>query len=85
MTHLIPDDVSADSRVLIQEAYDLWGRLSNVPVIDEEIDEDFEEFESGTSVFEIWTWIEEEFDVSVAWLQGCNVHPVTGTKISRQR
>lgn len=49
----------------------LWAQLGNTPVNDqEEIDEDLDfeiiQFSKGTSIYEIWDWFEEEFNLSVA-------------------
>jgi hypothetical protein len=44
----------------------LWERLGDVPVNDDgEIEEDFLHFPTGTDREEIWSWIEETYDVSV--------------------
>jgi hypothetical protein len=45
----------------------LWEELGNVPINEEEeIEVDFLHFEAGTSIYYIWHWFEEEFDLSVA-------------------
>lgn len=51
----------------IEKAKKLWEELENIPVNeDEEIDVDWNNFDKGTSIYDIWHWFEEEFDVSVA-------------------
>ena len=45
----------------------IWEKLDNVCVDEDgDIDTPFMHFEIGTPNTEIWLWIEEEFDVSVA-------------------
>lgn len=45
----------------------LWESLGNISVNEEdELDEPFLDFEKGTDKFEVWSWFEETFDVSVA-------------------
>jgi hypothetical protein len=49
-----------------QEAIELWSKLGDIPVDDnEELEEVFEHFPIGTGKFEIWQWFEDEFDISV--------------------
>ncbi len=49
----------------------LWDNLENVCVDKgENIDQDWLTFEKGCETSEIWHWIEEAFDVSVANLMG---------------
>ena len=48
-------------------AQKLWKELGDIPVNEyEEIDIDWNIFEKGTSIEYIWSWFEENFDVSVA-------------------
>lgn len=49
-------------------AEDLWNELGDVPIDGntDNIDEDWYSFPKGTNRFEIWTWFEEAFDLSVA-------------------
>jgi hypothetical protein len=50
---------------------EIWQQLGDVPVNnDGEIETSFLHFEVGTTREEIWSWIEEKFDVSVAELMG---------------
>jgi hypothetical protein len=45
----------------------LWSALGNTPVNDDnETEEGFLHFESGTDCHDIWHWFEDEFNVSVA-------------------
>lgn len=47
-------------------AQSLWKTLDTVIVnSDEEIEEQWFMFDSGTSVYDIWRWIEDEFNVAV--------------------
>lgn len=49
----------------------LYALLADVIINDEdEIDENFLHFDQGTDRTEIWHWLESEFDVSVAELEG---------------
>ncbi len=51
----------------LTEAKRAWKILGDIPVNDsEEIEEFFLHFPIGTHREEIWHWIEEEFNVSVA-------------------
>lgn len=44
----------------------LWELLGEILINNnDEIEEPFLHFESGTNRFKIWQWFEEEFDVSV--------------------
>lgn len=48
-------------------AEDLWQELGNVPIDDNDnIVEDFYSFPKGTCRFDIWSWFEDVFDLSVA-------------------
>lgn len=56
----------------LANAYKVWELLGDIPIDeDENIDENFVlkefevEFEKGTSYFEIWYWIEKQFDISI--------------------
>ena len=45
----------------------VWSMLGDTPTNDEEeIDEDFLCFQKGVDIYEIWHWVEETFNVSVA-------------------
>jgi hypothetical protein len=49
----------------------LWESLGNIPINEkDELDEPFLDFPKGTGRFEIWSWFEEDFDVSVVELMG---------------
>lgn len=48
------------------EARLLWKELGNVPIDENEnIEENFEDFPVGTSMYEIWHWFEDHFNLSV--------------------
>jgi len=48
-------------------AQELWEQLGDVPVNEyEEIDIDWHHFKSGTCIYDIWHWFEDEFNLSVA-------------------
>ena len=50
-----------------QRAEELWQSLQKVPVDKQDhIMEDWNNFTVGTSIFDIWTWFEEMFNLSVA-------------------
>jgi len=53
-----------------KDAFDLWEKLGDIHVENEEISEEFKvpgyTFEPGTSVYDIWHWFEENYGVSVA-------------------
>lgn len=54
-----------------QEADNLWGKLSDVPIDDDEcIDIDFLDFPKGTHREDIWHWFEEKYNLSVTELMG---------------
>ena len=36
MSHLIPDDVTENQRNLIREAMDIWSRLADIPVTEDD-------------------------------------------------
>lgn len=40
----------------------------------------FRDFPVGTHQETVWHWIENQYDVSIAYLMGHHVHPVTGRK-----
>jgi len=45
----------------------LWSQLGDIPINDdEEIEEPFHIFETGTDIYTIWHWFEDTFDLSVA-------------------
>ena len=49
------------------KAKELWSQLGDVPVNEDgEIETAFLGFEVGTDREDIWSWFEEEFDLSVA-------------------
>lgn len=51
----------------LQTAKALWEQLGNIPINeDEELDEDFMDFEKGTDRYEVWHWFEDKFDISIA-------------------
>jgi len=53
-------------KCLMEEAKKLWEELGDVPIDEnEDIDIDWHIFEKGTSKFDIWTWFEEEFNISI--------------------
>lgn len=48
-------------------AEDLWEEFGDVPIDNDDYTErDWYSFPRGTNRFEIWTWFEEAFDLSVA-------------------
>jgi len=52
---------------LNRRAEEIWEKLGDVPIDEDEcIDEVFMDFDIGTHREDIWHWIEEKFDVSVA-------------------
>jgi len=60
-----------DKQAVLKElATHLWTKFGDVPTDDDgadgTIDESFLHFPKGTDVYEIWTWFEFIFDVSVA-------------------
>lgn len=51
----------------LQQAKSVWAGLGNIPINeDDEIDEPFLHFEKGTDLQDIWHYIEETYDCSVA-------------------
>ncbi len=45
----------------------LWSELANIPINDdEEIEQDYLQFTSGTSRSDIWHWFEGRFNISIA-------------------
>ena len=49
------------------DAESYWAQLGNVPVNEDgEIEEQFYDFDEGTDREEIWSWLEETFNISVA-------------------
>ena len=50
-----------------QRAEELWQSLQKVPVVKQDhIMEDWNSFTIGTSIYDIWVWFEEMFNLSVA-------------------
>ena len=51
-----------------EEVRELWNRLGDIPMNPETecIEEEFMHFPVGTHREEIWIWVEETFNVSVA-------------------
>ena len=50
-----------------EKAQKLWAELENIPINEyEEIDIDWNNFDKGTHIQDIWHWFEEKFDISVA-------------------
>jgi hypothetical protein len=59
--------IEVTSNPKLDKAKDLWKQLGNIAINDdEEIEETFLDFEVGTERSDIWTWFEEEFNLSVA-------------------
>lgn len=51
----------------MNEIRELWDELSDVGIdINDDITSEWRGFAKGTSRFDIWTWFEECFNVSVA-------------------
>jgi len=51
----------------MKEAKKLWAELGDIPTNqNEEIDVDWKDFDKGTSIYDIWHWFEEEYDLTVA-------------------
>ena len=49
------------------DAQSYWEQLANVPVNEDgEIEEQFYDFDEGTDRQEIWSWLEDTFNISVA-------------------
>ncbi len=49
------------------DAQSYWEQLADVPVNEDgEIEEQFYNFDEGTDREEIWSWLEETFNISVA-------------------
>lgn len=49
-------------------AQDAWNALGEIPVDShDDIEESFLQFPSGTDKFEVWHWIEEYYDISIAF------------------
>ena len=52
-----------------KELIQLWKDLGDVPIDEDEcIDIDFKDFPKGTHREDIWHWIEEKYNVSIAVL-----------------
>lgn len=68
---ICPDPNNDDEMIVVVPtdpitAQALWKTLDAVAVnSDEEIEEQWFMFESGTSVYDIWRWIEDTFNVAV--------------------
>ncbi len=64
----------------VDTAQQIWDQLGDVPVDEDEcIDEVFLDFDKGTHREDIWHWVEETYDVSVAYLMGIT-NNITGRK-----
>jgi len=51
----------------ITEAFNVWAALGDIPVDNNmNIELDFLHFPAGTDAMEIWHWIEDTYDVSIA-------------------
>lgn len=61
----------------------VWDLLGDIPVNeDDELDEDFviddnTIFSKGTEKLEVWIWIEERYNISIAKLMGLQRHAKT--------
>ena len=54
------------ANVIGKSVYDLWNALTDICVDeDDHVEEEFLDFEVGTSKFEIWMWFEDAFHLSV--------------------
>ena len=52
---------------MIEIAKQVWEDLSNVTIdVLDKTESSFRHFPAGTDRFEIWQWIEEEYNVSIA-------------------
>ena len=50
-----------------ENVQDVWDSLRDVPVdVDDCIEQEFHGFPVGTHKFDIWHWVEEHFNVSIA-------------------
>lgn len=50
-----------------QVVNELWASLGNISINeDDEIEQGWKHFPAGTNRFEIWHWIEETYNVSIA-------------------
>ena len=57
----------------LENATKVWDLLGDIPVNDnDDLDEDFNAvdhniiFKKGTDKFEVWHWVEEKFNISIA-------------------
>lgn len=51
----------------LKELQELWNELSDIPVNEnDEIEEDFLDFPSGTDKFDVWYWFDERCPNGVA-------------------
>jgi len=73
-----PDSPDDPSRLYVEAVKELYWRFVDIPASETEIELPFLHFEAGTDPIEVMRWFEEELNVSVAYLQGHNVHPITG-------
>ena len=52
---------------MTKEVKKIWEELSNIPVDNEDlIETNFLHFEAGTPKFDVWHWIEDKHNVSIA-------------------
>jgi len=64
-SHFNEESDEADGK--LERAEEYWYQLADLPFDESErLEQDFEGFEVGTSKYDIWAWIEQEFDVSIA-------------------
>jgi len=50
-----------------KEVKKMWQELGDIPVDkDDNIDTEWKHFPIGTSKFDIWHWLEDTYDISVA-------------------
>ena len=50
----------------LKKAKKLWKELGDISINNDEIENNFKHFNSGTHREEIWHWFEHTFDLSVA-------------------
>lgn len=54
------------AKVIGESVYELWNTLTDICVDEDDcIEEEFLDFEVGTSKFDIWRWFEDTFHISV--------------------
>jgi len=69
-TDSIDDQDEAIGWVMTEQARRIWKEGKNIPINDDdEIDVAWMEFPKGTPREDIWHWIEETFDISIAELE----------------